>query len=97
MEEGELSLTFMISASLWGGGGSPAVESVELDTGINCSSASLQDESADSVSDEVSEQDDEESDFEAAVSQKGSKLAEETKKRRARVAEMHLFKNYLSI
>ena len=45
----------------------------------------------------MSEQDDEESDFEAAVRQEGSKLAEATKKRTARVTEMHLFKNYLSI
>ena len=36
----------------------------------------------------MSEQDDEEADLEAAVSQEGSKLAEATKKRRARVAEM---------
>ena len=36
----------------------------------------------------MSEQDDEEVDLEAAVSQEGSKLAEATKKRRARVAEM---------
>ena len=49
-----------------------AVESV--DTGIDSSSASVQDESADS--DEVSKQDDEEADFEAAVSQEGSQLAE---------------------
>ena len=59
-----------------GGGGFPAVESV--DTGINSSSASVQDDSADSVTDEVSEQDDEEADFEAAVSHEGSKLAEAT-------------------
>ena len=59
-----------------GGGGLPAVESV--DTGINSSSASIQDDSADSVTDEVSEQDDEKADFEAAVSQEGSKLAEAT-------------------
>ena len=58
------------------GGGFPAVESV--DTGINSSSAIVQDDSADSVTDEVSEQDDEEADFEAAVSQEGSKLAEAT-------------------
>ena len=78
VEEGELSLPFMISASLstGGGGGFPAVESV--DTGINSSSASVQDDSADSVTDEVSEQDDEEADFEAAVSHEGSKLAEAT-------------------
>ena len=55
-----------------------------VDTGIDSSSASVQDESADSVTDEVSE----EVDLEAAVSQEGSKLAEATKKRRARVAEM---------
>ena len=36
----------------------------------------------------MSEQDDEEADFEEAVSQEGSKLAEATKKRRARVAKM---------
>ena len=59
-----------------GGRGFPAVESV--DTGINSSSASVQNDSADSVTDEVSEQDDEEADFEAAVSQEGSKLAEAT-------------------
>ena len=59
-----------------------------VDTGIDSSSASVQDESADSVTDEVSEQDDEEVDLEAAVSQEGSKLAEATKKSRARVAEM---------
>ena len=81
VEKGELSLPFMISASLstgggGGGGGFPAVESV--DTGINSSSASVQDDSADSITDEVSEQDDEEADFEAAVSQEGSKLAEAT-------------------
>ena len=68
------------------GWGSPTVESV--DTGTDSSSASIQDESADSVTDEVSEQDDEEANFTAAVSQEGSKLAEATKKRRARVAEM---------
>ena len=87
VKEGELSLPFMISASLsWARGGSPAVKSV--DTGIDSRSASVQDESANSFTDEVSEQDDEEGDFEAAVSQEGSKLAEATKKRRARVAEM---------
>ena len=59
-----------------------------VDTGIDSSSAGVQDESADSVTDEVSEQDDEEVDLEAAVSQEGSKLAEATKKSRARVAEM---------
>ena len=59
-----------------------------VDTVIDSSSASVQDEPADSVTDEVSEQDDEEVDLEAAVSQEGSKLAEATKKRRARVAEM---------
>ena len=36
----------------------------------------------------MSEQDDEEADFEEAVGQEGSKLAEATKKRRARVAKM---------
>ena len=85
VEEGELSLTFMISASL-SGGGSPAVRSV--DTGIDSSSPSIQDKAADSLTDKVSEEDREEADFEAAASQEGSKLAEPTKKRRARAAEM---------
>ena len=90
MKERELSLFSIISAGLSGRGGGvggcPAVESV--DTSIHSSSASVEDESADSVTNEVSEQDDEEADFEAAVSQEGSKLPEATKKRRALVAEM---------
>ena len=70
--------------SFYGG----ALQQSSVDTGIDSSSASVQDESTDSVTDEVSEQDHEEANFEAAVSQEGCKLAEATKKRRARDAEM---------